>query len=494
MSIDQATDKLAQPAPTAPGTKLWQRVFASPRARRAGIGGAMLIAAGTLTSLIMATGPDGSAAEQSEKAWPVTVMRANPSELHPMFATYGRVEARTEAKLRTDIEAEVEQVFVQEGEWAEEGELLLQMRAEEIELRLREAKAEAQRERASLRAIQIDYDLLKKTTNHYENMHRLAQQKLTRQQELAEKRMIPQAMLDTAVQQASRDTIEYQNHKRQLANFPSQLAQREAAVTIAGARAERAQLDLDKTKVYAPFTGPVMDVFVGQGDRTNQSLVLLTMADASSFEVRASVPNQYADRVRNALAAKQTITADITADSTATGNKSLTLSRIAHNVRPGQSGLDAWFAFPGLESPANSHPTGLAQVSQTNRDALPALGRVINLNAVLPSEPGLIALPGQAIYNNDRVYLVNNNRLQATTVTRVGEFRALSGDYQVLVRGDNLSQGADVMTTALPKAISGLLVDPIRPVSEAVVNTLAPQSSVMHRSTPPHTPAPAPTA
>ena len=426
--------------------------------RRALLGGGVLLGAAALTTLIMATGPDGSPEEQVEKAWPVTVMRAAPSEMHPMFATYGRVEARTEAKLRTDIQAEVQQVYVQDGEWAREGELLIQLRADEIELRLREANAEAEQEAAALRSTQIEQRMMQGTTSHYEQMYRISQQKLTRQQELAEKRMIPQALLDNAVQQASRDTIEYQNHKRMLADFPSRLAQRKAAVTIARARAERAQLDLEKTQVFAPFTGPVLDVAVGPGDRTNASIALVTMADASSFEVRASIPNLYANRVRHALDNNQTISADVTqgVQNTNTGpdnQQTLRLARVAHNVRPGQSGLDAWFSFP---------------TAQINAKRLPALGRVINLNARLPSEPGLVALPTQAIYENDRVYLVTDNRLQATTIERIGEFKAASGADQVLVRGDNLGIGADVMTTALPKAISGLLVDPIRtnPVEE----------------------------
>lgn len=494
MSTEKTTaTKTAEEVPNAvlQTNTLWSRLRVSPGARRAGIGGAMLLAAGTLSALIMVTGPDGSATEQSEKAWPVTVMRANPSELHPMFATYGRVEARTEAKLRTDIDAEIEQVFVQEGEWAREGELLLQMRAEEIELRLREANAEAEQTHASLRTAQINYSSMQKTASQFEQMYRISQQKLTRQRELAEQRMIPQALLDTAEQQASRDTIEYQNHQRLLANFPSQLALSRAAVTIADARAERAQLDLDKTRLFAPFTGPVLDVNVGPGDRTNQNVVLVKMADASSFEVRASVPNQYADRVRMALDANQTITADITGS---TRNTTLKLARIAHNVRPGQSGLDAWFTF--TNQPTATQPAAASSAEDANpalaTNASPVLGRVINLNAVLPSEPGLVALPGQAIYQNNRVYLVNNNRLQATTVTRIGEFRARSGDYQVLVRGDNLSQGADVMTTALPKAISGLLVEPIRPLDEAVVKTLPPQSSLNPQLVIPDVPAPAP--
>ena len=452
--------------------------FAHPALRRATLGAGLLLAAGGLSTLIMATGPDGSAEEQTEKAWPVTVVRAMPSELHPMFATYGRVEARTEAKLRTDVQAEVEVVHVQEGEWAEKGELLLELRAEEIELRLREAKAEAEQAEARLKSTQVEYKTLQSTTHNFEQMYRISQQKLTRQRELVAKRMIPQSLFDEAVQQASRDSIEYQNHKRQLADFPNRIAQNRAALVVAQARAERAQLDLDKTQVIAPFSGPVLEVAVGPGDRTGAAITLVRMADVNTFEVRASIPDQYAERVRNALEASQSITASIASAQSAQAAEpaTMTLGRIARNVRPGQGGLDAWFAFD---------ESALADGS------VPALGRVLNLNAVLPSEPGLVALPAQAIYENDRVYLVNNNRLQAATVERIGEFKSDRGGYQVLVRGDNLGRGSDIMTTALPKAISGLLVDPIRPVDEAVVRSLPPQSSLETNLA---SAAPAPTA
>ena len=79
---------------------------------------------------------------------------------------------------------------------------------------------------------------------------------------------------------------------------------------------------------------------------------------------------------------------------------------------------------------------------------------------------------------------VNNNRLQAATVQRIGEIRLAGGDVQVLVRGDKLNSDSDVMTTALPKAITGLLVEPIRsPIAEDEalvdrVNTVGPQSSI----------------
>ena len=49
----------------------------------------------------------------------------------------------------------------------------------------------------------------------------------------------------------------------------------------------------------------------------------------------------------------------------------------------------------------------------------------------------------------------------AITIERVGENRAADGSYRVLVRGTELVPGSRIITTQLPKAISGLRVEPI---------------------------------
>jgi len=67
----------------------------------------------------------------------------------------------------------------------------------------------------------------------------------------------------------------------------------------------------------------------------------------------------------------------------------------------------------------------------------------------------------QSIYENDRVYQVVDDRLQALTVERVGDHATDAGEYRILVRGEGLRPGARIITTQLPKAISGLRVQPV---------------------------------
>ena len=119
------------------------------------------------------------------------------------------------------------------------------------------------------------------------------------------------------------------------------------------------------------------------------------------------------------------------------------LARLASNVREGHSGIDSFFR---VATPATTALT---------------IGRVLKLSIELPAEADVVALPVQSIYENDRVYQVVDDRLQALTIERVGDHSTDAGEYRILVRGEGLHAGTRIITTQLPKAISGLRVQPI---------------------------------
>ena len=99
----------------------------------------------------------------------------------------------------------------------------------------------------------------------------------------------------------------------------------------------------------------------------------------------------------------------------------MTLTRLAGQIRTGQSGLDAFFGLP-----------------ITTGQPLPALNRVVDVHVTLPSEPDVVPLPVQSIYENDRIYQVIDHRLRALTVDRVGEMQGIDVSYHVLLRAPEL--------------------------------------------------------
>ena len=428
---------------TLPGIRkhLISTLAKTPGRKRLMAGAGFLALAILVSYSIFATAPAPVAQEHLEKAWQVSVMDIEPRELAPIFNTYGKVESNNIAELRTTVTAEVASVHVREGQWVEQGELLLELRKDELQLRVNEKQADLKQEKAQLNSIEIEYRLLQETSVHFESVWRLSQKKLNRQQDLLEKSMISQAMMDDAVQMAGQATIEYQRHVRTLADYPNRVVQQQARVDRADALWKQALINLDRAEIRAPFSGPVLTVSAAVGDQTALTTPLVVMADAGEFVIRAPVPNIYTQRFRDYLDNGYRLDARA---EIAGRLVTLEMERLASSVKTGQSGLDAFF-----------------RIDVTEKWRLPEIGRIVNVAVTLPMESNVVALPVQSIYENDRVYQVENDRLQAITVVRMGDYQTQDGQYRVLVRSPALQTGQQVITTQLPRAISGLLVAPI---------------------------------
>ena len=86
----------------------------------------------------------------------------------------------------------------------------------------------------------------------------------------------------------------------------------------------------------------------------------------------------------------------------------------------------------------------------------------MRLELALPAADDLIALPHEAVYGADRVYLVDTEkRLRPQYIERVGELRTDDGNSLLLIRAPEVPEGAEIVVTQLPNAIDGLLVRPV---------------------------------
>ncbi len=74
-----------------------------------------------------------------------------------------------------------------------------------------------------------------------------------------------------------------------------QIAEAEARLAIAEAAGAEAGYNLERATVLAPFDGTVLDVLVNPGEYIQTGAPVLRLLDTSTLEVEASVPAQYAD-------------------------------------------------------------------------------------------------------------------------------------------------------------------------------------------------------
>lgn len=399
---------------------------------------------------LFATGPTPVPEPRAEHAWPVSAVHAEPGTARPTLAAIGRVESTRVATLRTDLTLAVRRVHVHEGDWVTEGQLLVELEDAEPGLVLAQRAADLTQAEALVRALAAERDMLRATLEQARSMHAVSQAKLERHQALRARGLISQSLVDEVQAEADRSAIQRSDHERRLAELPHRLRALEAQVERAAALVELGRLDLARTRIVAPFAGPVLEVTAAEGDRTVPGTPLVTVAAADSYEVRVQVPTQDGERFQAWLRAGERVGAWLPGRYSG-WNGATELVRVAGRVRPGQSGLDAFFAL--------QIPAGLQAAAAPGTPVdLPPLGRTVQIEIALPEQPDVVALPPSALYENDRIYAVEGGRLEAIDVERVGDARAPDGELQVLVRSPALAGGRLVVTTQLPRATPGLLV------------------------------------
>ena len=87
------------------------------------------------------------------------------------------------------------------------------------------------------------------------------------------------------------------------------------------------------------------------------------------------------------------------------------------------------------------------------------LGTLLAISVARPAHDNSVALPYSALYGNNTLYTVEDSRLKAIAVERVGETLDEQGNRRVLVRSSALESGMPIVTTHLPNAMTGLKVD-----------------------------------
>ena len=70
----------------------------------------------------------------------------------------------------------------------------------------------------------------------------------------------------------------------------------------------------------------------------------------------------------------------------------------------------------------------------------------------------VLALPFEAIYGTDRIFVLDGERMRGVAVERAGETRAPDGRDRALLRAPSIDGEIEVVVTQLPNALDGLRV------------------------------------
>jgi len=397
----------------------------------------ILLLAGAAAAALIATKPKPKPVAVAERAWLVSTTKALPARHTPSVTLYGRVESLWSSELTAGVSADVQEVSVVEGDRVAKGAVLVRLddRDERLELAQREAElkqAEARidteitRHKANLEALPREKSLLKLTRGE-----------VSRLRDLVQKKVGAQSALDTARQALEKQAIALSVRQQAVDEHPARLAEVEAERDRATALRDQALLELERCEVRAPFNGRIAKVLVSPGRRARVGDPLVSLYDTDELIVRAQLPNRHMPGVRAAMKAGEPLAVNGFIDGVALRAE---LRSLAGEAVSGTGGVDGLFRVN----------EGAAQINQ---------GRFVRLELSLPARDDLIALPHEAIYGTDRIYLLDGeSRMRAQRIERVGEVRLDNGETHVLVRSADRIAGQSVVSTQLPNALDGLLV------------------------------------
>jgi RND family efflux transporter MFP subunit len=364
------------------------------RWRDRGLAAAIVLGAVVVYAILMATRAPKPPMQADEQSWRVSVEPLRYGEFSPSLVLYGQTESPSAADLAANIAADVVQVNVLEGDLVKKGQLLVRLDNDDPRINLEGHQA----------ALKHEQELLE-----------LARKDLARAEQLYKEGLASDAEVDA---------------KRQ------QMEQRGLAVASRRHSVQSARITLDRTQITAPFNGRVTKVSVARGDRAQPGQVLVSLYDPERLEVRAPLPKPYLSRIQSVLAAQGHLDASVEANGQFIKGK---LVRISGAARSGSGNVDGFFRFPG------EHP-----------DWEPGTSLAVAL--ILPAEPGIAAIPFEALYGRKRIYIVQDGRMKGINVETLGEYREAGQKARLLVRAPELQAGLPLITTQVPRAVDGLKV------------------------------------
>ncbi|MCF6253433.1 MAG: biotin/lipoyl-binding protein [Thiomicrorhabdus sp.] len=400
----------------------------------------IILVAVALLIYFVASKPVQAPVEVKEKVWLVETMPVVFESLSPVHRLYGKVESFSMVDAAAPVSGEVATVWVKEGVFVKAGEPLVSMSLADLDIPLQQAKADVADAQAQVALQKLVDKANKQRLAHENSVLALKRTNVERTEQLIQKDLASQSDLDQVKETLVRQ--EYVVVGATLAVEEGGVKNQQIKARLLKAKAELAQAKLNKQRgqVVAPYDLRVTKVGVSEGSRVNVGTVLVQFYGVDSLELRAKLPVTILNQVQSAMNKGIALSA-----SYQRGEEEVTLplSRLAGEATT--SGLDAFFTLPAQLTQAR--PGDLMEVDLQGE----RLERVV-------------AIPYRALYGQDRVYFVQEGRLQAQTVRVLGEvFRA--GKLWALIDptvGDLVvNKQSKICITHLPNAVSGLKVSEV---------------------------------
>lgn len=409
----------------------------------------------------------------------VRVVRVQPRDVPLSVAGFGTVRAKHVWSIASEVSGTIVELSPQlrAGLHVKRGELLLGIDPRPFRLAV---------ERIQARLIQHEKEIVvlqQQKKNHLETLQlarsnlSITEEELRRDEELARKGTISPRERDRRQQERNEALRTVQNAENLLALNGPRVEQAEAAIEVARAELQEAELKLRKTRLLAPADGQVVHTTLDLGEFVNVGREVATLHGTNAVELPIAVP---ADELRwlPTLAPERF--------SPATDSNPAASDLLPRATVHWQSG-DRDYVWHGKvvrwEAGLDSRTRTLTLVVEVPKpwDAFrpgehPALqpGMFCRVEISAGSQPDAVVIPRTALHDDSAVYLVADGRLARRQVEVLRFLR----DQAILSAG--LQAGDQLVVSPLSAPVIGmklraLEVESVPPAIPVAQDTVARQ-------------------
>lgn len=218
-----------------------------------------------------------TAAKRGNKATEVRIEGVEKRDLVASVTASGQVAAHSKVDVASDITGRITNLAVKEGDWVKKGQLLVQIDPQQYEAALQRAEAGLANAKASAAQAGANFDQAQSSYSRSQEI-RKANPSLVSAEQLEQLKTAVD--VNTALVDAAKHNVE----------------QAQAGV-------RDAQVQLDKTSVYATMAGRVTRLNVEQGETAimgtlnKDAATLLTISDMSQLETKVKVDETDVSRI-----------------------------------------------------------------------------------------------------------------------------------------------------------------------------------------------------
>jgi len=244
--------------------------------------------------LVLVISGVGLALRRNNQIDPSKLAKVERGDLARSVVATGKVEPLAKVEVKSKASGIVKQVFVDYGDRVKQGQVLVELDKEELQARVREARATLLAAQAAQEAAQATYERNRVEAEGPDLPFLKAS--MDRARKLHDDGLIAQAVLEDSEKAYQLALNKQMVALRNVSVTRAEVARAKAQVAQAQAALERAEEDLRNSTIVSPMEGLVLSRDVEVGDAVSSILVLgsqatlvMTLGDVSEVYVKGKV-------------------------------------------------------------------------------------------------------------------------------------------------------------------------------------------------------------